>query len=253
MSKIYEALQNVQQVGKEVDIKKSEVDVKKKELTRTSDAKLLPSLVDADFDSEMVTLYQNIEARLPDLSKKVIQFIGSREGEGTSTIVKEFAKVVAKRLGKSLFLLNADQYNTRQQIFLHVLPNCGLEELPKDEMFNERTGDGQITDLDERIVSLNKMSTPLDFYSPQMSGFWECLKQKYDLILVDSAPLSVSPEGIEIARRVDGVVMVVEAEETRWQVVKKLKDKLENVGANIIGVVFNKRRFYIPEAIYKKL
>jgi Mrp family chromosome partitioning ATPase len=52
---------------------------------------------------------------------------------------------------------------------------------------------------------------------------------------------------------VDGVVLVVEAEKTRWQVVENLKEKIQNVGGNIIGVVFNKRRFYIPEALYKRL
>jgi len=52
---------------------------------------------------------------------------------------------------------------------------------------------------------------------------------------------------------VDGVVVVVEAEKTRWQVVENLKQKIENRGGNILGIVFNKRRFYIPDSIYRKL
>jgi len=52
---------------------------------------------------------------------------------------------------------------------------------------------------------------------------------------------------------VDGVVLVVEAEKTRWQVVESLKEKIENSGGNILGMVFNKRRFYIPENIYRRM
>lgn len=246
MSKIYEALQNVQQETREMDVPKAEP-------VRTSEAKLLPSAIDMDLDLEMVTLYQNIEARLPDLDKKVIQFIGSREGEGTSTIVKEFARVVANKLRKSLFLLNVDQYNPKQHIYLHILPECGLEEISTAEVLARHALEGGKTNPAKSVSNPNPMLTPLNFYSPHVQEFWECLKLSYDLILVDSAPLSVSPDGIEIARRVDGVVLVVEAEKTRWQAVEKMKEKLENVGGNILGVVFNKRHFYIPKAIYKRL
>jgi Mrp family chromosome partitioning ATPase len=94
---------------------------------------------------------------------------------------------------------------------------------------------------------------PLNFYSPSIKDIWDSLRQRYDLVLIDSAPLEVSPDGIEISRRVDGVVLVVEAEKTRWQVVENLKEKILNNGGSIIGIVFNKRRFYIPDAIYNRL
>ena len=41
----------------------------------------------------MLHLYHTIESLLPDRKKRVIQFIGSAEGEGTSTIAREFARV----------------------------------------------------------------------------------------------------------------------------------------------------------------
>jgi protein-tyrosine kinase len=246
MSKIYEALQNAQRETREMVKPKTE-------LARTTEATLLPSVIDLDFDAEMVMLYRNIELRLPDLDKKVIQFIGSHEGEGTSTIVREFARVTAKKLGKSVFLLDADQHNPRQQIFLHITPECGWEEVSRHEVAAGNASDWGEADREENPTQPDPIPTPLNFYSPLMRDFWECLKKRYDVILVDSAPFSLSPEGVEIARRVDGVVLVVEAEKTRWQVVENMKEKIENAGANIIGAVFNKRRFHIPEAIYKRL
>ena len=46
---------------------------------------------------------------------------------------------------------------------------------------------------------------------------------------------------------------MVEAERTRRQVVENVKNKIARNGGNIIGVVFNKRKYYIPEFIYRRL
>ncbi len=246
MSKIYEALQNAR-------IEPREEEKPKTDLTRTAAATLLPSVGEHDFGYEMVVLYQNIESRLPDMEKKVIQFIGSREGEGTSTVVRDFASIVAKKMHKSVFLLDADQHNPKQHSFLRISSKCGWEEVSREEIeVGKMTCLSEVAD-DGDSDCPDSVTAPLNFYSPTVHKFWECLKERYDLVLVDSPPASVSPEGIEIARRVDGVVLVVEAEKTRWQVVENLKKKIENAQGNILGVVFNKRRFYIPGALYNRL
>jgi Mrp family chromosome partitioning ATPase len=52
---------------------------------------------------------------------------------------------------------------------------------------------------------------------------------------------------------VHGVVLVIKAEATRWEVGQSAKARLENAGANILGVVLNDRRHHIPGWIYKRL
>ncbi len=245
MSKIYEALQNAQQEVK--DVEKPKMD-----LTQTTAASPVPSVVEMDLENEMVTLFQNVESRLPDAEKKVIQFIGAREGEGTTTIVREFARVAAKKLGKSVFLLDAGQHGTGRQIFLHITPESGWEAITaKGEAAGKSDYRGG-TDL-EVCTAASHLSVPVNFYSPAIKDVWISLKKEYDLILIDSPPVSVSPDGLEICRRVDGVVLVMEAEKTRWQLAENLKEKILNNGGNILGLVFNKRRYYIPESIYRRL
>ncbi len=246
MSKIYEALQNAQQEPRELQKPQNE-------LTKTSTVTLLPSVVELDFEYEMVTLYQNLESRLPDLEKRVIQFISAREGEGTSTIVREFARVAAKKLGKSVFVLSAGHHNPRPCIFMHITPECGWEEVTRNGCVLGRFAECGEIDLEMCAAPTNSSITPLNFYSSQILDYWYSLKKRYDLIIVDSAPASGSPDGVEISRRVDGVVLVVEAEKTRWQVVENLKEKIATGGGNVLGMVFNKRRFYIPDAVYRRL
>jgi Mrp family chromosome partitioning ATPase len=46
---------------------------------------------------------------------------------------------------------------------------------------------------------------------------------------------------------------VLEAEKTRWPVAENTKQMIEKNGGKVLGVVLNKRQFYIPDFIYRRL
>jgi Mrp family chromosome partitioning ATPase len=52
---------------------------------------------------------------------------------------------------------------------------------------------------------------------------------------------------------VDGVILVITYDKTRRQVAVRAKKDLEDAGANILGVVINRRKYYIPDWIYRRL
>jgi Mrp family chromosome partitioning ATPase len=101
--------------------------------------------------------------------------------------------------------------------------------------------------------SQNFVSNPPIYNSLLLDVFWKKLKQRFDLILVDSPPATTSTDGLAISSKVDGVILVVEAEKTRWPVAENVRDRIKRSGGNILGIVLNKRRFYIPDFIYKRL
>jgi capsular exopolysaccharide synthesis family protein len=202
----------------------------------------------------MLSLYQSIESLLRNYPKKVIQFIGSREGEGTSTIVREFGLMIAKKLDKSALILDVDQLNPRQHLFFGITPEYGWQDMLRD--------DGEIDKVLYQVKDSNLYVCPVSpngpfthhvFDSPKIADLWKTLKERFDLILVDSPPATVSPDGVAISRVVDGVVLVVEAEKTRWPVAENAKETIEKNGGKILGVVFNKRRYHIPEFVYRRL
>ena len=79
------------------------------------------------------------------------------------------------------------------------------------------------------------------------------LKREYSIVIFDVPALQDDKGGTQIARIMDGVILVVEAENTRWEVAQHAKERLLEAGANILGVVLNKRRFYIPDWLHKML
>ena len=185
---------------------------------------------------------------------KSIQFIGSQAGEGTSTVVRDFAMVSAARLGKSVLLLDADPQNPSQHNFFHLQPKFGWEEILRNRRtFRKaicRIGD---TSLYVYPTPLGSASLPKALFSPEIKEFWEEAKEKFDLVLIDSAPASASPDGIALSRFVDGVVLVLSADKTRKPVAESLKNQILQNGGNLLGMVFNNRRYHIPDWMYKRL
>jgi len=81
----------------------------------------------------------------------------------------------------------------------------------------------------------------------------ENLKGVYKYVVYDGPPIQNNSESTAIASAFDGVVMVVSGNETRMGVAQAAKDSLAQSGANVIGVIFNRRRYYIPKWMYELL
>ena len=252
MSKIYEALKQGQ---------KEKRGTESRSALLSADLSQPLSSLDTEgplLEKEMISLYQNIESLLTNSPKKVIQFIGSRKGEGASTIVREFGLITAQRLGKSVLILDADQHNPKQHLFFGITPEYGWEDMVREDGKVNGDIDKVLYQVEESNlyvcpVSPNSALTHNVFDSPKIEDLWKKLKERFNLILVDSPAATLSPAGAAISRNVDGVVLVLEAENTRWPVAENAKETIEKNGGKILGIVFNKRRYYIPDFIYRRL
>ena len=93
-----------------------------------------------------------------------------------------------------------------------------------------------------RLTSLDRFQTLI-----------EDLRRDFTYIVIDSPPLGEYPDAALFARMSDGLVMVVEANDTRRDTARKAKEMLEAGGVSVLGAVLNKRTFPIPEAVYRRL
>ncbi len=65
------------------------------------------------------------------------------------------------------------------------------------------------------------------------------LKNHFDVILIDCPPVLPVPDVATLSDRVDGVVMIYRVGETAKDSLKMAKHQLQNVKANILGVILN--------------
>ena len=75
----------------------------------------------------------------------------------------------------------------------------------------------------------------------------------YDWIIIDSPPATSYPDVATIAAASGGAILVIEAENTRQEVVEEAKRVLDVAGVDLLGAVLNRRRFHIPEFLYRRL
>ena len=79
------------------------------------------------------------------------------------------------------------------------------------------------------------------------------LRSRFDYVFFDTGPVLNSSDVALMARHFDGVIVVVECERTKWEVLELAKAKIVNVNGKILGVVLNKRQYYIPAGLYGKI
>jgi len=91
------------------------------------------------------------------------------------------------------------------------------------------------------------------FNSDGFTKLLTSIKNSYRFVVVDVPALSNASSAARLASLCDGVILVVEAEQLRWEVAQRAKEQLVKSNANILGVVLNKRQFHIPGWLYRTL
>ena len=74
-----------------------------------------------------------------------------------------------------------------------------------------------------------------------------------DFVILDGPLPSIYPESKAMCRKVDGVVLVVEAGRSRRQAALQIKKEYEAIGGLVLGTILNKRKYHIPNWLYRRL
>jgi protein-tyrosine kinase len=252
MSKIYDALQiaHGERLAEAKDVSDEPIISSPPPLTGYSPT-VLPKYYE---ESDLLALAQNIAARLPNPDQNVIQFIGSRMGEGTSTLIREFALTAAKHSSKPVLLVEADFHQPSQNQAFAIETKPPLELVLQEG----KALDGVISRVEESNLFLASLSSKIQRSLTDRSFFgstdmWKTAREQFSLILIDSSPATVTADSLSICETVNGVVLVLEAEKTRSAVAQEVKRQILMREGNLLGIVFTKRKFHIPKCIYKFL
>src|SRR5205807_4866132 len=81
---------------------------------------------------------------------------------------------------------------------------------------------------------------PGDLLQSHLVGkFLAWLKERYDLIVIDTAPATVVSDTIPLITLVDGVVVVNRIGQTLREHARRLRQQLDHLNAPVLGVVVN--------------
>lgn len=103
-----------------------------------------------------------------------------------------------------------------------------------------------------RVMTAEVTAKPMVVLKQALSRLEE-LRATYGQVVVSLPPVLSSPDVALLGPRIDGVVLVVEAESTRWQVAKEAKKSLDSAGVEVFGAVLNNKAYHIPDWLYRLL
>lgn len=200
-----------------------------------------------EVDDKLITWY-------PDNSIKTILITGMAGVNGTSTIATGFASSLARDSRLKILLIDANLRSPSLHNYFNIDRDVGLTNLLiekiDDEKIFQKVDHGNLY----VIPSGKNREGPLSiFASDNFEEKLKIMRGKFDCIILDAPPVNKGVDTKVISRKVDAVILVVESGKTRKQSAIKAKKELEDAGANILGVILNRRKFYIPEWIYKRL
>jgi len=202
--------------------------------------------------------YERIIQRLFTYRKtqheSVILVTSSISGEGTSTVARNIALALAQHRNERVLLIDANLRSPSQhQAFGLELPEGLGDILLGPTTLTSAVQEDVVPGL-SLLASGQAMESPAQLLTvASLHSVIMALLSLYDWVILDSPPATSYPDVATIAGACGGAFLVVEAEKTRQEVVEEAKRVLEVSGVDLLGAVLNRRRFHIPEAIYRRL
>lgn len=170
---------------------------------------------------------------------KIILVTSARQSEGKSTIASNLSITLAQSNKKTL-LLDCDLRKPSLCKMLNLPNDIGLSNLLNENIDYHAALNPYMKNL-HVITSGDSAANPVEMLSSEkMKSFIETVKSDYDYIVLDSPPALVVTDARVLASLTCGVLLIVAKGKTDIDMVVKTKELLQNVGANIIGVILNK-------------
>lgn len=191
-------------------------------------------------------------------SVKAIALTSFSASEGKSTVAFQLAASMAEA-GKHVLLLDADLRKS-------VLPSRLRVKGRVEGLSHYLSGMANVNDLlyETDVPGMYIMfAGKLVPNAAELLGnksferMINALKETFDYVIVDTAPLGQVIDCAVIVPVLDGTIMVVDAARNSYKLERRMKAQLEKAGAKILGVIlngvdFNDKHGYYGKAYYGK-
>lgn len=196
------------------------------------------------------SLRTSVDFSSVDKETQVIMVSSASPEEGKSTVIANLAVTYAQT-DRKIILIDADlrrptvhrtfSLSNQNGLSYYLSRQCSLPDVI------QKTSIPNLDIITSGVIPPNPAEM-LD--SNQMSELLSELREQYDIILVDTAPLLAVTDGQLLASKSDGVILVISSGKVKRDLVVKAKMSLERANARILGVVLNNVKKKSAEGYY---
>jgi protein-tyrosine kinase len=209
-----------------------------------------------DLDLHVRAEYRKLVRRLfleqTEKTTRAVVFAGIDDGSGSSRICASVAEVLAVELRQSVCVVDANPQST----FWSRLAGDSNHRAVTADLLQE----GSVRDLVQQLqpekfwlLACRTLAADGLLRSDLLRTRFLELRKMFEYVLVDVPPVELDSTSALLAPLTDGLVLVVEANSTRREVARKVKETLESAHVQLLGAVLNNRTFPIPETIYRNI
>ena len=195
------------------------------------------------------TLRTNIQYARVDGELKVLLFSSAGPGEGKSTVAANTAVALAQA-GHRVIIVDCDLRKPVQHHVFNVnkkgLTNCLVGESSAVDLLQET----EVPNL--RVLASGPIPpNPAELLgSSRMDAVIAALKEVADFLLIDCPPVIAVTDACVLARKADGVFLVLDANQVRPEMAIKAKELFENAQGVILGAILNRAEVESEHSYY---
>jgi capsular exopolysaccharide synthesis family protein len=209
-----------------------------------------------DGHSDLIDKFRQVKHHLNVLKTteglKIFAFTAPHLHAGVSTLASNISLVMSwDFLDQRILLVDAQLKKPDLHLAFKVNSQPGLldylvngQNLSLVRQSTFRSNLDLITSGDATLT----VSSPFDLR--RFTDFLEDVGQHYDFVLVDCPPVIESSDAQVICGKVDGVVIIAEANRLRYEVLSASLNELRD-HTRLVGCILNKRQFFIPDFLYR--
>jgi len=214
--------------------------------------KIANSYQDSPINSEFQRIINKLDSLKNGSGKQVILVTSAVMGEGKSTIALQLAIAAARNLTLPTLLIDTDLRHPTQHKFFDINPNVGLTDclegnLPLELCLNNWHRNNVRTSNFKLLTSGALNTNPLELITlEKMKLLFEDVRKKFDIIIVDAAPIIPVSDPLILGRLADTVLLVVKVGATPKKLVTRAIQMMKKVNIDIHGLVLNNVEDVMP-------
>lgn len=184
-------------------------------------------------------LRTNIEFNRKNPDDNAITVVSGGAGEGKSTTMVNLSYICAQG-GYSTLMIDADLRRPRLHTFFDINNTVGLTNYLTTDLLLE---DVILQTPVDNLFFMPSGILPADaagiLNSRRMSEMIRDVKERFDIVLIDSPPILGVSDASVLASEVDLTMIVVQHRKLPRNMLMRVKQAVENVGGTVLGVVLN--------------
>ena len=193
-----------------------------------------------------------VESQLEGRSRSAVGIMSSVPGEGSTTTVLGFARTLVADARLRVLMVDAEAQGRRLSSTWAGPDTSGWSDLDSPDRVGTVIRGTALPNLHVLPFGRRPEASAVQLAELLIEAARR-VAQQYDYVLFDCGSVLQTATAPYLAGAMDGVLLVVHASGTRREICQKAVEELRKVEAPLLGVILNRRRYVIPEAIYKRI